>query len=183
MNRRWDAMVTAAELTLVINRIATELAGRQVATVGRIQTFPGAPNVIPGKVVMSLEVRDLDAEKIQQVFDLIAAEAEQISDLRSTPIRFDEIDVASPPAPTDQQMRRIISASAEDLGLSHKLMPSGAGHDAQDMALITPTGMIFVPSRDGISHSPKEFTTPEDMANGATVLLKTVMSVDGGALE
>ncbi len=183
MNRRWDAMVTAAELTLAINRIATELAGRQVATVGRIRAFPGAPNVIPGKVVMSLEVRDLDAEKIQQVFDLIATEAEQISDLRSTPIRFDEIDVASPPAPTDQQMRRIISASAEDLGLSHKLMPSGAGHDAQDMALITPTGMIFVPSRDGISHSPKEFTTPEDMANGATVLLKTVMSVDGGALE
>lgn len=183
MNRRWDAMVTAAELTLAINRIATELAGRQVATVGRIRAFPGAPNVIPGEVVMSLEVRDLDAEKIQQVFDLIAAEAEQISDLRSTPIRFDEIDVASPPAPTDQQMRRIISASAEDLGLSHKLMPSGAGHDAQDMALITPTGMIFVPSRDGISHSPKEFTTPEDMANGATVLLKTVMSVDGGALE
>ncbi|MED5461670.1 MAG: Zn-dependent hydrolase [Pseudomonadota bacterium] len=183
MNRRWDAMVTAAELTLAINRIATELAGRQVATVGRIRAFPGAPNVIPGKVVMSLEVRDLDAEKIQQVFDLIAAEAGQISDLRSTPIRFDEIDVASPPAPTDQQMRRIISASAEDLGLSHKLMPSGAGHDAQDMALITPTGMIFVPSRDGISHSPKEFTTPEDMANGATVLLKTVMSVDGGALE
>ncbi len=183
MNRRWDAMVTAAELALAINRIATELPGRQVATVGKIQAFPGAPNVIPGEVVMSLEIRDLDATKMQQVFDLVAAEAGRIGDSRNTPIRFQEIDVASPPAPTDEQMRRVIAASAEDLGLSFRLMPSGAGHDAQDMAMITPTGMIFVPSRDGISHSPREFTSAEDMANGATLLLRTVLSIDGGALE
>jgi len=183
MNRRWDAMVSAAELTLAINRIASELPGRQVATVGRIQAFPGAPNVIPGEVVLSLEVRDLDAGKIQQVFDLIEAEAKRIGDARFTPIRFAEIEVASPPAPTDQQMRRIIAASADDLGMSFKLMPSGAGHDAQDMASIAPTGMIFVPSVDGISHSPKEFTSAQDMANGASVLLKTVLSIDNGALE
>jgi len=183
MNRRWDALVTAAELTLAINRIATELPGRQVATVGRIQAFPGAPNVIPGEVVMSLEIRDLDADRIQQVFDLISAEAGRIGERRSTPIRFRERDVASPPAPTDEQMRRIIAAAADDLGMSFKLMPSGAGHDAQDMATIAPTGMIFVPSRDGISHSPKEYTAPGDMANGATVLFNTVLSIDGGALE
>ena len=183
MNRRWDAMVTAAELTLAINRIATDLPGRQVATVGKIQAFPGAPNVIPGEVLLSLEIRDLDAVKIQQVFDLIKAEADRIDSRRSTPVRFHEIDVASPPAPTDEQMRRIISASAEELGMSFSLMPSGAGHDAQDMATIAPTGMIFVPSVDGISHSPQEFTSPEDMANGATVLLKAVLAIDGGALE
>ena len=183
MDRRWDAMVTAAELTLAINRIATELPGRQVATVGRIQAFPGAPNVIPGEVVMSLEIRDLESTKIQQVFDLIAVEAVRIGDRRFTPIRFHEIDVASPPAPTDLQMRRIIGGVAESLGMSFQLMPSGAGHDAQDMALIAPTGMIFVPSRGGISHSPKEFTSAEDMANGATVLLNTVLAVDTGALE
>jgi N-carbamoyl-L-amino-acid hydrolase len=183
MNRRWDAMVTAAELTLAINRIATELPGRQVATVGKIQAFPGAPNVIPGEVVMSLEIRDLDAVKMQQVFDLISAEAGRIGGVRFTPIRFREIAVASPPAPTDEQMRRIISASAEELGMSFKLMPSGAGHDAQDMATIAPTGMIFVPSVDGISHSPKEFTSANDMANGATVLLKTILAIDNGALE
>ena len=183
MNKRWDAMVTAAELTLAINRIATEMPGRQVATVGRIQAFPGAPNVIPGEVVMSLEIRDLDAAKIQQVFDLIEAEAGRIADARSTPVRFREIDVASPPAPTDLQMRRIITGVAEDLGMSYKLMPSGAGHDAQDMTTIAPTGMIFVPSVDGISHSPKEYTSPEDMANGATVLLRTVLAIDDGALE
>ncbi len=183
MNKRWDAMVTAAEVTLAINRIATDLPGRQVATVGKIRALPGAPNVIPGEVILSLEIRDLEAQKIQQVFDLIKAEAGRIADARFTPVRFAEIDVASPPAPTDQQMRRIISAVADDLGLSSRLMPSGAGHDAQDMTHVTPTGMIFVPSAKGISHSPKEFTSAVDMANGASVLLKTVLAIDDGALE
>ncbi len=183
MNRRWDAMLSAAELVLAVNHVATTMPGRQVATVGRIQAKPGAPNVIPGEVVMSLEVRDLDAWKMQQVFERIRVEAKQIADTRFTPIRFQEIDVASPPAPTDQQMRRIIAASADELDLSFKLMPSGAGHDAQDMAHIAPVGMIFVPSKDGISHSPKEFTSPGDMANGASVLLKTILAIDGGALE
>ena len=183
MNKRWDAMVSAAELTLAINHVATTMPGRQVATVGRIRAEPGAPNVIPGEVVMSLEIRDLDARKMQQVFERIQAEAKRIADARYTPIRFDEIDVASPPAPTDLQMRRIISAAADELGMSFKLMPSGAGHDAQDMTHIAPTGMIFVPSANGVSHSPKEFTSPQDMANGASVLLKTVRAIDDGALE
>lgn len=183
MNKRWDAMVSAAELTLAINHVATTMPGRQVATVGRIRAEPGAPNVIPGEVVLSLEIRDLDAWKMQQVFERIQAEAKQIADARFTPIRFSEIDVASPPAPTDRQMRRIISAAADELGMSFRLMPSGAGHDAQDMTHITPTGMIFVPSVNGVSHSPKEFTSPEDMANGASVLLKTVLAIDDGALE
>jgi len=183
MDKRRDAMVTAAEVTLAINRIASELPGRQVATVGRIEALPGAPNVIPGRVIMTLEIRDLDAGKIQQVFDLIAAEAGNIGERRGMPVRFEERDVASPPAPTDESVRRIIAAAAEASGLSSRLMPSGAGHDAQDLATIAPTGMIFVPSRDGISHSPKEFTSPADMASGATVLLQTVIAIDGGALD
>ena len=182
MNRRQDAMLSAARLTLAINRVATTLEGRQVATVGRIRAEPDAPNVIPGRVVMSLEIRDLDAGKIQQVFDAIRLEAESIAQARQTPIRFEELDVASPPAPTDLRMRKIIAQSAEDLGLSFRLMPSGAGHDAQDMTHVAPTGMIFVPSVGGISHSPKEFTSSEDMANGAGVLLRTVLAIDGGAL-
>ena len=182
MNRRQDAMLSAAQLTLAINRVATSLEGRQVATVGRIRAEPGAPNVIPGRVVMSLEIRDLDAGKMQQVFDAIMIEAGSIAEARQTPIRFEELDVASPPAPTDLRMRKIIAQSAEDLGLSFRLMPSGAGHDAQDMTHVAPTGMIFVPSVGGISHSPKEFTSSEDMANGAGVLLRTVLAIDGGAL-
>ena len=183
MNRRWDAMVTAAEYILAVNKVATSMPGGQVATVGRLRAEPGAPNVIPGEVVLSLEIRDLSAEKIQRVFDEIVREGERIADARFTPIRYSEIDVASPPAPTDDQMRRIISASADHLDLSFKFMPSGAGHDAQDMVHIAPTGMIFVPSVNGISHSPKEFTSAEDMANGASVLFRTVLEIDGGALE
>ena len=182
MNRRRDAMVSAAHLTLGVNRIANELDGRQVATVGSIQAFPGAPNVIPGKVEMSLEIRDLDSAKIQHVFDLIEAEAQQIAETDNTTISFEEVDVASPPAPTDERMRGIIASTAESLGFSYQLMPSGAGHDSQDMAMITPTGMIFVPSVGGISHSPKEFTSAEDMANGASVLFHTVLAIDNGAL-
>ena len=183
MNRRWDAMVTAAEYILAVNRVATSMPGGQVATVGKIRAMPGAPNVIPGEVVLSLEIRDLSAAKIQRVFDEIRREGRRIADARFTPIRYEEIDVASPPAPTDERMRRIIAAAADDLGLSFKFMPSGAGHDAQDMARITPTGMIFVPSVKGISHSPQEFTSAQDMANGASVLLRTVLEIDGEALE
>ena len=183
MNRRRDALVTAAEVALAVSRIGREMPGRQVATVGRIQAFPGAPNVIPGRVVMSLEIRDLDAAKIQQVFERISAEAARLGDARSTPVRFREIDLAAPPAPTDERMRRIIAGAAAELGLSFMAMPSGAGHDAQDMATIAPTGMIFVPSAGGISHSPMEFTSAADMANGASVLLGTVLALDAGALE
>lgn len=183
MDRRSDALVTAAELVLAVNRIATDLDGRQVATVGRIGAFPGAPNVIPGRVSLSLEIRDLDADKMQRVFDLIEAEATAIADARGTAIAFAEIDVASPPAPTDLVMRDIIENAATELGFSHRRMPSGAGHDAQDLVRIAPTGMIFVPSVDGISHSPEEFTPAEDMANGASVLFRTVLAIDEGALD
>ncbi len=183
MSRRQDAMISAAQLTLAVNKVATSMEGRQVATVGRIRAEPGAPNVIPGRVVMSLEIRDLDASKMQEVFDAVKAEADKISEARQTSISFAEIDVAAPPAPTDLRMRKIIAQSAEELGLSYKFMPSGAGHDAQDMTHVAPTGMIFVPSVDGISHSPKEYTSAEDMANGANVLPRTVLAIDGGALD
>jgi beta-ureidopropionase / N-carbamoyl-L-amino-acid hydrolase len=183
MDQRRDALLSAAQLVLAVNEVATSMPGRQVATVGRIRAEPGAPNVIPGKVVMSVEIRDLDAAKMQQVFDAIRARADAIAKAQSTPIEFKELDVGLEPAPTDERMRKLIAQTAESLGLSTRLMPSGAGHDAQDMAHIVPTGMIFVPSVGGISHAPKEYTAPQDVANGADVLLQTVVALDGGALE
>ncbi len=183
MNKRRDAMLAAAELTLAINRVVTGQPGRQVGTVGRIHAEPGAPNVIPGRVVMSLEIRDLSAEKMKSLFKQIEKEAQEIAARSGTSISFQKLDVASVPALTDERMRTIIEHSAKSLGLSYKTMPSGAGHDAQEVAQIAPTGMIFVPSKGGISHSPKEFTSPQDMANGANVLLQTVLEIDRGALE
>jgi N-carbamoyl-L-amino-acid hydrolase len=183
MDQRQDALIAAAHLTLAINRIVTGTPGRQVGTVGRIRAEPGAPNVIPGKVVMSLELRDLSSEKIEKLFAWIRQEAEAIALRTGTGIQFTAIDATAVPAPTDERVRRLIADSARQLGLSTRMMPSGAGHDAQDVARIAPTGMIFVPSVGGVSHSPKEFTRPEDMANGANVLLQTILMIDRGKLR
>jgi N-carbamoyl-L-amino-acid hydrolase len=87
------------------------------------------------------------------------------------------------PAPTNMTLRKLIASSAEELGFSYQLMPSGAGHDSQNMATITPTGMIFVPSRGGISHSPDEYTAPLDMARGAHVLLQTLLKLDSHSFD
>jgi N-carbamoyl-L-amino-acid hydrolase len=140
--------------------------------------MPGAPNVIPGKVRMSLEIRDLDSAKMQQVFDRVEAEAKRIASERNTQISFHELDVAIKPAPTDPRVRDLIAKAAQSLDLTQQRMPSGAGHDAQHIAQIAPAGMIFVPSVGGISHAPKEYTSPEDMANGVNVLLRTTLALD-----
>src|SRR6266542_3948977 len=178
MNQRKDALLAAARLVDSVNHIARSIPGRQVATVGTIQAEPGAPNVIPGKVVMSLEIRDLEKSKIDLVFEKVKKSAEKIAADTGTTISFAALDVTAVPAPTDQRLRKIIQEAATRLGLTTKLMPSGAGHDAQDLARIVPIGMIFVPSAGGISHSPKEFTAPQDVANGASVLMQAILDVD-----
>ena len=177
MNNRQDALLAAAKFIEAVNRVVTSVPGRQVGTVGRINAFPGAPNVIPGKVVLSLELRDLDATKINMLFEKIKSEAEKIAADSRTKFDFKEINV-NIPAPTDPKIRSLISDSARELGLTTKSLPSGAGHDAQDMARLGPAGMIFVPSVGGISHSPREFSHPEDIANGANVLLHTLLKLD-----
>jgi N-carbamoyl-L-amino-acid hydrolase len=177
MNNRQDALLAAAKFIEAVNRVVTSVPGRQVGTVGRIQALPGAPNVIPGKVICSLELRDLDSAKIQMLYQKIHAEADQIAQSSKVKFDFKELN-ANIPAPTDPRLRAIIDSSAKELGLTTKLMPSGAGHDAQDMARIGPAGMIFIPSIGGISHSPKEFSRPRDIENGVNVLLQTLLKVD-----
>jgi len=183
MNKRSDALLAAARFVVAVNKVVKSIPGNQVGTVGRISAEPGAPNVIPGRVVASLELRDLSAEVIQGLFRRIQQEVAVIERETGTVFTFSPIEPSSVPAPTDPRMRTIIAESAHELGLSSQVMPSGAGHDAQDIARIAPTGMIFVPSVGGISHSPKEFTKPEDMANGANVLLQTILKIDSGRLE
>ncbi len=178
MNKRQDAMLAAAKLTILINEVVTGVEGTQVGTVGKMNAEPGAPNVIPGKVSMSLEIRDLSYDKIWDLFRRIENQSKAITEETGTTITFNLLDVSAIPAPTDTRIRDIIAQVAGELGFSHKRMPSGAGHDAQDIAKIAPTGMIFVPSVDGISHSPKEFTKSKDMANGASVLLHTLLKID-----
>jgi N-carbamoyl-L-amino-acid hydrolase len=177
MNDRHDALLAASRFVEMVNRVVRGIPGRQVGTVGKIQAFPGAPNVIPGKVVCTLELRDLNDSKIDMMFARIKNEAKTIGDRNGTQLAFSELHV-NIAAPSDPRMRAIISDAAKSLGLSTRVMPSGAGHDAQAMAQLAPMGMIFVPSIGGISHSPKEFSRPSDIANGANVLLRAVIAAD-----
>ena len=126
---------------------------------------------------MGLDLRDLDAAKIDSLYQQIHAEAQRIARESGTEFVFQELSVNAP-APTDDRIRQIIDDSAKELGLTTLLLPSGATHDAQDMARLGPIGMIFVPSAGGISHSPREFTPPEDVVNGANVLLHTLLKLD-----
>ncbi|WP_273565325.1 Zn-dependent hydrolase [Maribacter halichondriae] len=178
MDARQDALLAAAKFIVTVNETVNSFDGSQVATVGRISAEPGAPNVIPGKVVTSLEIRDLSADVIEKVYQAIKQKGEEIAKTSDVQIEFRPLDTTAAPALTDVSIQEEIKKSTEKLGLTTNKMPSGAGHDAQDMATIAPTGMIFVPSKDGISHSPKEFTSAEDMANGANVLLNTILNLD-----
>jgi N-carbamoyl-L-amino-acid hydrolase len=122
-------------------------------------------------------VRDLDASKISLVIDRIREAVKQIE--TETGTKFDLKQTStSKPALTDARFKNAIAESAKDLGLTTMLLPSGAGHDAQEIADICPIGMIFIPSQGGISHSPKEFSEPTDIINGANVLLRTLLQLD-----
>ena len=179
MAGRQDALLAAARFVDMVNRVVSTTEGRQVGTVGRIQAFPGARNVIPGRVVLTLEVRDLDAAKIRTLYERIRGEAARIGEATGTTFAYTELRT-SIPAPSDPRVRALIAASARELGLSSKVLPSGAGHDAQAIAQLGPMGMIFIPSVGGISHSPREFSRPEDIVNGANVLLHTLLKLDAG---
>ncbi len=177
MDRRQDAMVGAARFIDMVHRTARGMPGRQVATVGRLAAEPGAPNVIPGRAVLSLEIRDLSMEGIERVFQAVRARSERIA--RDTGVTFAfQRFYTSRAAPTDPRLRDLFEASARDLGLASRRMPSGAGHDAQSIALLAPVGMIFVPSIGGISHAPNERTEDSDIVNGANVLLLTLLNLD-----
>ncbi len=177
MDQRDDALYAAARMVVLIRRLITDVPGTQVGTVGRIQAFPGAPNVIPGAATMSLEIRDLSMDKIGMLFDRIESAAEGLAEETGTTITFEQF-YESLAAPTDERIRQIVETSADSLDLVHQRMPSGAGHDAQSIGPIAPIGMIFVPSLDGVSHAPSEFTSPEQITNGANVLLRTLLGVD-----
>jgi N-carbamoyl-L-amino-acid hydrolase len=182
MDARHNALLAASEVILAVDRIVRSVPGRQVGTVGRLAVRPGAPNVIPGEVELTVELRDLQTETIEAMWTRIEAEAKAIAGRQGCTMEY-VLRPPDRPALSDPRMRAIIASAADDLGLRHALLPSGAGHDAQELARIAPMGMISVPSVAGISHSPKEYSRPEDIANGANVLLQTVLLLDRGALE
>jgi N-carbamoyl-L-amino-acid hydrolase len=176
---RHDAMLAAAHLTVAVREAVTRVPGRQVGTVGHIDVTPNSPNVIPGLVHLSVELRDLDSQKLTAIMDDIRARSREIEKTTQTAIEFKTMAKAeAATAATDVQ--EAIERAAAALRLESSRLPSGAGHDAQMMARLGPMGMIFVPSVGGVSHSPKELTNWQDCANGADVLLRTILEMDRG---
>ena len=177
MADRQDAMIAAAQLTLAVREAVIRKPGRQVGTVGKIEVSPNAPNVVPGAATIMIELRDLSTVTLDSIAEEIRARAAAIATETRTTIQLTPAS-ANPPAFADTAVQDVVERAAQSLNLSTVRMPSGAGHDAQMMAQLTPMGMIFVPSIGGISHSPKELTRWEDCANGANVLLQSVLSLD-----
>ena len=179
MDQRRNALLAAAELVQAVDRIVRAEPGRQVGTVGWMEVKPGAPNVVPGEVNLTVELRDLSMDKIELLWERIHSEALEIVQRHDT--SFDStLELSAQGALSDPAVRDVIVEATDFLGLTSQRMPSGAGHDAQDLARICPMGMIFVPSVDGVSHSPREFTRPGDVENGANVLLQTIVRLDRG---
>jgi len=177
MDQRRDALLGAANLIASIPNTVSEYGSRAtVGTCGQVTVHPGARNVIPGRVDLSIEVRDLESEIANRVVEHLKAKAHSLADACGLSVDVDGVAISSP-AMMDAKIQEVIRDISLDLGLKAKLMPSGAGHDAAIFAKHVPTGMIFVPSRAGISHSPDEWTEPSDCINGANVLLNTVLAL------
>ena len=172
MNKRRDALFAAAQVVLGVRGIGLKhMPG--VATVGQIKALPGAVNVIPGEVTLSIEVRDLSQDTIdtmiQEARKLVAGVCQEAG------MQWEDVLLKnSEPSLTDANLKKLMWQEIETLGLKGLSMPSGAGHDAQSLALIMPAAMLFVPSIDGISHSPLEECRPEDIEAGVSALYKTV---------
>lgn len=177
MDQRRDAMLAAAKFTVAVNEAIRAVPGRQVGTVGRLIAVPGTVNVIPGEVTLTVDLRDLAAETLTSFPPKFEEMGRRIAGETNTTFAMRLLST-NEPAPTDVRLRGLIEQSARSLGLSTRTMPSGAGHDAQEIARIAPIGMIFVPSVGGVSHSPNELTRPEDVTNGTNVLLHSVLLAD-----
>ena len=169
MDRREDALVMAAPLIRFVQDIAVELG--IVGTIGDFSVYPGAPNVIPERVDLIVEIRGLDAAILDQAAGLIEAEANHLGG------RFEPV-VIKPPVESSPIIRDALVKASKNLRFEYLSMPSGAGHDAMVIDHICPQGIFFVPSKGGISHSKEEYTSPEDCLNGANMLLETVLLLD-----
>ena len=183
MRLRRDAGLAAGEVAVAVRRIARELGGDQVGTVGSIRLHPSLVNVVAARAVVTVDLRNTDEQALQEAERRLAAELDRIAEAEGVTVtarstaRFE-------PVTFDPAVVDLVASTAADMGLSVRRMPSGAGHDAQMMARVCPTGMVFVPSVKGISHNPAEHTEPEDLVAGANVLLRTLVklaAIDDGA--
>ena len=177
MALRKDAMSAAAQIALKVRSIAGEMEICRVGTVGSMDVHPNAGNVIPGRVQMGIEFRDERMESLAAAEVELRRTAEEVGHAEQVGITV-TAQRNTPAVPISMNMQGLVANAAELSGLAHINLPSGAGHDAQAIASITPAAMVFVPSVNGVSHAPAEYSTPEDCANGAQVLLNAMLLAD-----
>jgi beta-ureidopropionase / N-carbamoyl-L-amino-acid hydrolase len=174
MDLRRDAGYAAGEIVVFVRRLACGMGGQQKGTVGRIELYPNLVNVVAERAVLTVDLRNIDKELLQQAerqlgefLDRLAAQ-EQLAITTRSLARFDPVDFPS-------EMVSLVERTAQELGLTCRRLPSGAGHDAQMMARLCPASMIFVPSAGGLSHNVREYTAPEHLHAGASVMLNAVL--------
>lgn len=177
MHLRKDALVAAAQIVLLVNQIASETPGDQVATVGYLTVSPNATNTVPGEVDLRIDLRDLSQSHLEMLVEQLKSGIAAIADSTLTEIEMRQTLHILPTLAAPRIMSAI-EEICEDLKLPNIQLPSRAGHDAQEVGRMTDMGMIFVPSRAGISHSEEEYTSPEECAQGTNVLLQTFLKLD-----
>jgi len=176
METRKDALTAASEIVLALERICRDLDG-VVGTIGKIEVFPNSSNVVPGNANMEMELRSLNASRAADALSLLKTALENIQKQRGIIINFKEW-IGSDPVIFKEKIVKFICTACDQLEIPYLKMPSGAGHDANHMAKLAPTGMIFIPSRDGMSHCPEEWSEFEHICMGAELLARAIMLLD-----
>lgn len=180
MHLRADALLAASEVISFISSAAAAISNEMVATVGEINVSPNAANVIPGKVEFTVDARSAEEYDIDHFFCELSTKLEQLE--KNTGISTQiKTTFYCKPVILSERVKTAIEKETEELGLSFQFINSGAGHDSMVLADFADTGMIFVPSRNGISHTPEEWTDYEAIQRGAEVLLNTIINL--GAID
>ena len=176
MSLRHDPAYIAAEIAVYLRHIAHEYGGNQVCTVGKIDLQPNLINVVPKSATLTLDVRNTDEKILCEVESKIAKKIAELADAEGVSISS-RVLARFEPVEFDAQLTGLIAELAQHHNRSVMLMPSGAGHDAQMLARVCPTTMIFTPSVQGISHNPAEFTNADDLVAGTNILMDTMWAL------
>ena len=176
MNMRHDPAYVASNIAVFLRELATRFGGHQVCTVGKIDLHPNLINVVPQRAVLTLDIRNTDENKLKEAEAEVKAHLDRLATEEGVTIstrplaRFEPVEF-------DEHVVELVSEIAKNQGNTVMRLPSGAGHDAQMLARVCPTAMIFVPSAKGISHNPAEYTSPEELEAGANVLLHAMVTL------
>ena len=176
MSLRHDPTYVAAEIAVFLRKLSARYGAHQVCTVGKVDVFPNLINVVAARVTMTLDIRNTDEYLLQRAEMEVAAFLNEIATSEGVTITTKKL-ARFEPVEFDERVVAVIEQISNDLGNTTQRMPSGAGHDAQMLARVCPTAMIFVPSINGISHNPAEDTETDDLVAGANILLHAMLNL------